>query len=255
MNKLPLESEKRFPFAGIQFYSGTTESVVKIIHTWILQEARTYVCVTGVHGVAMTDQDKGILRAHTHATLVVPDGMPIVWVGRLSGYSSTHRIYGPDLMLSVCRMAEQKNYHIYLYGTTQRTLVALRKELLGRYPRLIICGEYAPPFGHITMSERQRIIRSINHSGAQIVFVGLSTPKQEVWMHDFRPEIHANVLIGVGAAFDFISNTKHQAPLWMRQSGTEWMFRLIQEPARLWRRYINAVWVFPKLLFRHFFRV
>lgn len=222
---------------GLSFFSGSIAGTVTVIADWIRSNTRAYVCVTGAHGVVESSRDAKVLRAHRSAGLVVPDGMPLVWLGKLTGYKKTERVYGPDLFLELCRKAEAERWGVFLYGTTEKTLRRLSDRLLRRYPTLQIVGSYAPSFRQLTLEEDARIVRMINASKARIVFVGLSTPKQELWMHTHARSLRANVLIGVGAAFDFVSGTKRQAPRWIQRSGLEWAFRLFQEPGRLLYRY------------------
>lgn len=253
-NSLP-SIKTAFKFANLQFYIGTMRDAVSIIDRWIVNKKKTYVCVTGVHGVAATQDSPGVFKAFSSADLIVPDGMPIVWVGKLCGHKDTRRIYGPDLFFALCDRAQKKQWRIYLYGTTDSTLEKLVDRVRKKFPRLVIAGMFSPPVHPLTQEVEQKVIQRINQAHAHIVFIGISTPKQEMWMHAVRDQLNANVLIGVGAAFDFISNSKPQAPPWVRQVGLEWLFRLVHEPARLWRRYVNAIWIFPRLLYRHFFRV
>jgi len=226
-----------FTVLGLTFFSGSIAEVVGRVDMWIEANIRTYVCVTGAHGVVEAHDKPAVLRAHQGAGLVVPDGMPLVWVGRAMGHRKTERIYGPDLFLALCRRAQEEKWGVFFYGCTTPVLAALSRRLHAQFPKLVIAGSYAPPFRMLTKKESNEIVHTINTSGARIVFVGLSTPKQELWMQHFSDLLHANTLIGTGAAFDFIAGTKNQAPRWIQRSGFEWMFRLIQEPRRLWYRY------------------
>lgn len=227
---------KKFTIAGLDVVSGSVRDVVAQISQWIDAGIHTYICVTGANGVVEANRTPLVLQAHQKAGLVVPDGMPLVWIGKAIGFIKSQRIYGPDLFLAVCRRAQDEKWSIFFYGCTTRVLVALSQKLRERFPKLIIAGVYAPPFRALTKSESKNIVQMINISRAQIVFVGLSTPKQELWMDAHSKKLHANVLLGVGAAFDFIAGTKKQAPLWVQRAGLEWLFRLFQEPKRLWYR-------------------
>lgn len=235
-----------FPFHGLEIYSGTLDSAVQYTRECIVKNRHIYVCVAGAHGLAESYRQKSIFTAHKQAAMIVPDGVPLVWVGNALGYKNTHRIYGPDLALSIANMSEQRGYSIYLYGSTTKTLIRLKGALKALYPSLRIIGSYAPPFRTLTREEHALVIRRINRANPNIVFVGLGTPKQELWMNTFSKSLNANVLLGIGAAFDFIAGTKKQAPIWMRQVGLEWLFRLIQEPTRLFSRYIvsNIMFVY-----------
>lgn len=225
-------------FSNIAFYTGSMEGVLRRIQTWIRNKQHTYVCVTGVHGVVESVHNNRVLLAHQKAGLVVPDGMPLVWIGKMSGRPDIERIYGPDLFLAVCRCAEVKRWKLFLFGTTPQTLQRLKVRLHTRFPRLIVAGCFAPPFRPSTQQEDADVIQKINATKAQVVVVGLSTPKQELWMHRHVEKLYANVLIGVGAAFDFIAGTKKQAPPWVQHIGMEWLYRLVNEPRRLGKRYL-----------------
>jgi N-acetylglucosaminyldiphosphoundecaprenol N-acetyl-beta-D-mannosaminyltransferase len=173
------------------------------------------------------------------ADVATPDGMPVVWALRSFGEAQQQRVYGPDLMLALCAAAEQYGYRIYFYGGHGEILSNLRQRLLKRFPNLLIAGEHSPPFRPLTPEEDDRCIAAIIASEADIVFVGLSTPKQDYWMMQHRDRLPGVILVGVGAAFDFHAGLVPQAPPWMQQAGLEWAYRLTREPRRLWRRYLR----------------
>jgi N-acetylglucosaminyldiphosphoundecaprenol N-acetyl-beta-D-mannosaminyltransferase len=204
---------------------------------WIDDGLQHYVCVTGVHGVMESQGDPELLRIHNESGLTTPDGMPMVWAARMAGAKNTQRVYGPDLMLAVCERAAERGWGCFLYGATEEVLEQLRSNLSDRYPGLPIVGTHSPPFRALTPEEDEAVVRQINESGAQIVWVGLSTPKQERWMASHIGRLNASALFGVGAAFDIHAGNLRQAPRWMQRSGLEWLFRLASEPRRLWRRY------------------
>lgn len=253
MTTAPVHS-KQFVFGGISFHVGNMESVISIVDKWVRRQRKTYICVTGVHGVSESMWDRRVFLAHASAGLVVPDGTPIVWAGRRVGHEVIRRIYGPDLFLELCRYASEHHKGIFLYGTTIHTLEKLVFALKKKFPDLLISGVYAPPFSQAYQQEKKEIVRKINRSGASIVFVGLGTPKQELWMFTHRDNLHATLLVGVGAAFDFVSGVKAQAPVWIRSAGLEWIYRIYQEPVRLWKRYVSSGVTFLCLLFREMAR-
>ncbi|TDH58464.1 glycosyltransferase [Dankookia rubra] len=220
------------------------------IRRWIEGHERRYVCVTGVHGIMESHRNETIRRIHNQAGLVTPDGMPLVWLLRLAGNRDVSRVYGPDLMLSVLECSQDLGWRHYLYGASTETLFALRSEITRRFPGAVIAGSYSPPFRPLSASEDAEIISAINGSAADIVWVGLSTPKQELWMAEHREKLNAAVLIGVGAAFDFHAGRIRQAPKFMQRSGLEWLFRLILEPRRLYKRYLvnNPAFIFLLLV-------
>ena len=197
-----------------------------------------YICVTSVHGVIMAQDDPQIARILNEADIATPDGMPLVWALRSFGAREQQRVYGPTLMLEICSDAAEQGHRIFLYGGREDTLPLLRKRLLERFPRLQIAGSYSPPFRPLTPEEDAHVQQMIRASDADILFVGISTPKQEKWMYEHRGAFPGITMLGVGAAFDFHAGRTRQAPAWMQRNGLEWLFRLAVEPVRLWRRYL-----------------
>jgi N-acetylglucosaminyldiphosphoundecaprenol N-acetyl-beta-D-mannosaminyltransferase len=208
------------------------------IEDWIRRRQREYVCVTGVHGVMESWRDDELRRIHNSAGLVTPDGMPLVWLSRRMGFNHVSRVYGPDLMLAMCGRSAAKGYRQFFFGGAEGVAELLTSRLESRFPRLRIAGIYSPPFRSLSAAEDAAVVEQINAAAPDIVWIGLSTPKQERWMAEHRARLTAPVLIGVGAAFDFLSGLKRQAPRWMQRAGLEWLFRLGSEPRRLWRRYL-----------------
>lgn len=196
-----------------------------------------YVVAANVHVVMIAYRDLVYRNILNHAALVTPDGMPLVWGLRWLGVRDQPRVYGPDLMLAWCQRAADLGLPIYLYGGTADRLVRLKAYLQQRFPALVISGSQAPPFRTLSPEEEAIDVQRIRRSGARVVLVGLGCPKQEQWMYRQVNQIEA-VMIGVGAAFDFFSGEVSQAPRWMMALGLEWVYRLSQEPGRLWRRYL-----------------
>jgi N-acetylglucosaminyldiphosphoundecaprenol N-acetyl-beta-D-mannosaminyltransferase len=182
-------------------------------------------------------RDERLRAIHNAAGMVTPDGMPLVWLSHMRGYAHVERVYGPDLMLALCQCSASRGYRHYLYGGTEDVTAQLAANLQRRFPGLLIVGRYSPPFRPLDCEEDEQIVRAINAAAPDIVWVGLSTPKQERWMAEHVGRLVAPALIGVGAAFDFHAGVKRQAPRWMQRGGLEWFFRLATEPRRLWRRY------------------
>jgi len=197
-----------------------------------------YICVTSVHGVVMAQDDPEIAKILNEADIATPDGMPLVWAIRSFGSRQQLRVYGPTLMLELCREAAQTGQRIFLYGGREDTLALLIERLLEKFPKLHIAGSYSPPFRPLTQEEDYRIQQLIRAADSDIIFVGISTPKQEKWMYAHRDCFPGVTMIGVGAAFDFHAGRTRQAPGWMQRNGLEWLFRLAVEPVRLWRRYL-----------------
>jgi N-acetylglucosaminyldiphosphoundecaprenol N-acetyl-beta-D-mannosaminyltransferase len=197
-----------------------------------------YICACPVHPIMVSQKDRELKTALNNSLLTVPDGLPVVWAARVLGAAIKDRVYGPNLMLRCCEMAEQLGYSVYLYGGKEQTLGKLRADLLKRYPRIRIAGTYSPPFRSLSPEEETKAVEMVNLVSPDILFVGLGAPKQEKWMARNCGKIGAHVTIGVGAAFDFLSGEKRQAPPWMQDRGLEWAFRLYHEPRRLWKRYV-----------------
>jgi N-acetylglucosaminyldiphosphoundecaprenol N-acetyl-beta-D-mannosaminyltransferase len=214
------------------------EIVLRTIEDWISRREPHYVCVTPVHAVMESQRDKELRRIHNAAGLVTPDGMPLVWLSRLMGFPNVERVYGPDLTLAMCERSIKPRYQHFFYGGGPGVAEKLVLRLRSRFPGLKVCGTYSPPFRPLTLEEDRAIVAEINATKPDIVWVGISTPKQQYWMAEHVGQLSAPVLIGVGAAFDFHAGIKRQAPRWMQKIGLEWLFRLLSEPRRLWRRYL-----------------
>jgi N-acetylglucosaminyldiphosphoundecaprenol N-acetyl-beta-D-mannosaminyltransferase len=211
---------------------------VATLKKWVNEGAREYVCVCGVHGVMESQQDEALRDIHNRAGLVTPDGMPLVWLSRHYGFPRTQRVYGPDLMLATFEDQELRRRRHYFYGGAEGVPELLASRLSARFPGLVVAGTWSPPFRQLTPEEEREIDVRINDTGAEFVWVGLSTPKQERWMSAHRAGLSAAALLGVGAAFDFHAGLKSQAPRWMQRAGLEWLFRMASEPRRLGKRYL-----------------
>jgi N-acetylglucosaminyldiphosphoundecaprenol N-acetyl-beta-D-mannosaminyltransferase len=225
---------------GVGISTLDLSDTVSLIHRWVEHGEKHYVCLTNVHSIIEAQHDPTLRDVYNRAGLATPDGIPLVWLSQLQGFARCERVYGPDLMLKVCEPTADKRFRHFFYGGGPGTAERLREKLTQRFPSLQVVGTHSPPargFGEI---EDPRIIEGINAAAPQIVWVGLGAPKQERWMADHQQKLNANVLIGVGAAFDFFSGGKRQAPLWMRKSGLEWLFRLLAEPRRLGPRYLRT---------------
>ncbi|MFH1128077.1 MAG: WecB/TagA/CpsF family glycosyltransferase [Candidatus Omnitrophota bacterium] len=209
-----------------------------LIEDAISKRQKKYICVCPVSTIMECKRNEKVLMSVNSADLITPDGMAVVWIGRLQGYKNIKRVYGPELMQKMCDISGENGYNNYFYGSSPDVLGKLKEKLNRKYPGLIISGFFSPPFRQLSKDEDDKVVEDINSSNSDIVWVGLGSPKQDLWMYEHRSRINAPVLIGVGAAFDFIAGTKPQAPRWMRDSGFEWLFRLITEPKRLWRRYL-----------------
>ena len=232
---------------GVRISAVNLKSATGFIQKAIEDGRKGYVCVRDAHGVVRCQDDPELRSIHNRAFLVTPDGMPLVWALKRAGHAESDRVYGPDLMLSVFDSGSSNGLRHFLYGATAETLEQLQARLLEKFPKAQIVGSYAPPFRSLSTPEETEIADRLNRSGADIIWVGLSSPKQELWMARMRDRLDASMLIGVGAAFDFHAGLKRQAPKFIQRSGFEWMFRLLCEPRRLWRRYALVVPTFISL--------
>ncbi|RPJ29523.1 MAG: glycosyltransferase [Chloroflexi bacterium] len=212
-------------------------SAMDVIEKWARLGESRYICAANVHTIMDAYDSPEFMRVISQADLVVPDGMPLVWIMRAKGQRRQTRVYGPTLMLHVLEAAARENLSVGFYGSKPEVLNALIKRMQARYEGLRVVFSCSPPFREMSRTEDLTIIEQINQSGARILFVGLGCPKQEIWMADHRSKVKA-VMIGVGAAFDFHAGIKPQAPMWMQKIGLEWLFRLFTEPRRLWKRYL-----------------
>jgi N-acetylglucosaminyldiphosphoundecaprenol N-acetyl-beta-D-mannosaminyltransferase len=228
----------KFDVLGVPVDALDLDSAVDDITVRIDSGQRGYVCVTGVHGVMEAGRRPMVAAAHRGAALVVPDGMPLVWCGRRLGLQ-IGRVYGPDLMLKLLEAGVPRGWRHALYGSSEAVLSDLRRRFEQRFPGVCIAGTISPPYGALPEGLGRQHADRLNAMGPDVVWVGLSTPKQELWMHRWRPHLEAPLLIGVGAAFDFHAGTVPQAPPVLQRHGLEWAYRLRREPKRLWRRYLR----------------
>jgi len=205
-----------------------------------------YICVTGVHGVSEAQVDPDFRQILNQAFLNTPDGMPMVWMGRLQGFRNMRRVYGPDFLLRVCELSVQRGFSHFFYGGAPGVAEQLKTRLQQRFPGLKVAGTFCPPFRPLTAIEEQELRTAVAVARPDILWVGLSTPKQEKFMAGHWQTLDATLFVGVGAAFDFHAGRVRQAPRWMQRTGLEWLFRLACEPRRLWRRYLknNPLFVF-----------
>lgn len=222
---------------------GTRVNAVQIpgVIAWLEHQIRiggntTYVAVTGMHGVVEARHNPSFQKILEAAGLVVPDGMPLVYLGRLAGYELPRRVYGPELMLAFCQQTGSQYRHFF-YGGAPGVPEQLAEILQTKFG-IRTLGTYSPPFRALTEDEKSHVIAVINEARPDVLWVGLSTPKQEYWMHEYSHRLRVPVMLGVGAAFDLNTGRLKQAPRWMRENCLEWLFRLLMEPKRLWHRYL-----------------
>jgi N-acetylglucosaminyldiphosphoundecaprenol N-acetyl-beta-D-mannosaminyltransferase len=196
------------------------------------------VGVCNTYTAVVAQRDRSLRAFYEKAALNLPDGMPLVWVSRLFGTPIPERVCGPDFMAAFSRVAAARGYRFFLLGARPRVLEVLKRNLEAAAPGLAVVGTYAPPFGSFSNEENRRMVEAVNAARADVLWVGLSAPKQESWLLAMAPRLRVRVGIGVGAAFDLLAGHPVRAPLWMRQAGLEWAHRLAQEPRRLWCRYL-----------------
>ena len=235
---------------NVQISAVNLRMAVDTIFQWVESRDCRYVCVTGVHGVMESQRNPELRQIHNSAGMVTPDGMPMVWLLRLDGHRHADRVYGPDLVNAVFAAGIRQNIRHFLYGSTPEILARLQHNLLHRFPSALLVGAHSPPFRPVGSIEDEAVCQMIDDSGADIVWIGLSTPKQEIWMARHRDRLKAPVLIGVGAAFDIHAGMVRQAPRLIQRSGFEWLFRLTQEPRRLAWRYLRNNPVFALLILK-----
>jgi N-acetylglucosaminyldiphosphoundecaprenol N-acetyl-beta-D-mannosaminyltransferase len=235
-----------FYVAGVRIHAIRVADVVSTIDAWVGGGRRDYIVLTGAHGVVEMQSDPELRAINNRAGLTTPDGMPLVWIGRRKGFTAIEKVYAPDIMTAVFEHGVSRGYKHYFYGGDEGVADMLSRGLSARFPGIRIVGTFCPPFRPLEAAEVADVSDRINRAGPDIVWVGIGCPKQEKWMHQFRPLLHAAALVGVGAGFDFLSGRKPLAPRVIQRSGFEWLYRMVSEPKRLWPRYSRVV---PRFLY------
>ena len=229
----------RFSLLDVRLTGVLIERAVRAILDFAADGGRHYVCIFAVDSVLRCRDNARLADIANAADMTLCDGMPLVFIGRKFAKMDMNRCYGPDVMPAVIEAGCARGVkHFFYGGDCEDTIVKLKANLQARFPTMKIVGHYVPPFRDLTESEREGVVKQINASEADMVWVGVGTPRQDYWVSDYRALLKAPVLLAVGAAFNFHAGTVPQAPLWMRRSGLEWLFRLAAEPRRLWRRYL-----------------
>jgi N-acetylglucosaminyldiphosphoundecaprenol N-acetyl-beta-D-mannosaminyltransferase len=229
---------RRINVLGVEVSGVNLHTALSELAEALAKHRSAYGCSCPVYTLMQGSERQDVRAALHGADWVFPDGMPVVWALRLLGEHSVGRVYGPDLMLALSELSAQLRYPNYYVGGSPGVAEDLATALQKRFPGLVVAGTFSPPFRELTASEEDAMIADINQSGARLVWFGLGSPKQDLWMARCRGRLPNKVLLGVGAAFDFLSGRRIQAPKWMQGSGLEWAFRLAREPRRLWRRYV-----------------
>ena len=246
---MPPASPARVNVLGVGISAVNMQQAVSLLDGLVqAADRKAYVCVAAAHSVLACRQDAELRRIFNRSLLTTPDGMPLVWISRLSGHRHVDRVYGPDLMLALCERSLRFGHRHFLYGGAPGVPEELAARLQARFPGLQIAGTFSPPYRPLDGAEERAILGQIEATHAHIVWVGLGTGKQERWMAEHLGIVAAPLMIGVGAAFDFLSGAKRQAPRWMQRAGLEWLFRLFSDPQRLWRRYAAYPWFLVLLL-------
>lgn len=233
LNKKPI-----MDFAGNKIDIVEVEDVVERMSSWIKQgEAKArWIVVTGMHGVVQAYKHADFRYILNSADLFVPDGISLVWLARLKGFKIKRRVSGSDLMRSFFQLSEKEGFSNYFYGDEESTQKELNKKLLSEFPNLKIAGSYSPPFRKLTKKEDDEIIEKINRSKPDVLWVALGLPKQEKWIFEHKDKLDVSVIIGVGAAFKFLSGKVKRAPAWIGNAGFEWLWRFFCEPKSMWKR-------------------
>jgi N-acetylglucosaminyldiphosphoundecaprenol N-acetyl-beta-D-mannosaminyltransferase len=247
------EGNQRLNVLGIGVSTTNLPAALSTLEDWIINGRKTYVCVTGVHGVMEAQKDAKLKEIHNQSGLTVPDGMPLVWAGKIYGHKNMGRVYGPDFMLEVCKVSVQRQYTHFLYGGKEGVAEKLKENLVKKFPGLSIVGTYTPPFRPLNEQEEEGLIQKVAGCCPDLFWVGLSTPKQERFMYHYLPKLDTGVMIGVGAAFDIHAGLFKDPPEWIKQSGLQWGYRLGQDPRRLWKRYLTNNPVFVGKFLRQLF--
>jgi len=232
---------------GVKVSAVNMEDVIDFAEQAIAGRSPCYICVASVHGIMEAQKDPELRRIFNNAFLSVPDGMPLSWVGWLQGHLQMDRVFGPDLMARLCAASPPKGYRHFLYGGKPGVARQLLACLEQRFPGLQVVGTYTPPFRPLTGAEEEQLLAEVQAAQPDVLWVGISSPKQERFMAKYIGRLHVPLMVGVGAAFDFHTGRIRDCAPWIKRAGLQWMHRLLQDPRRLWRRYFYCV---PAFLWR-----
>lgn len=222
---------------GMNVLAARREEILRNIVHSIKSQKRSCVCLPNVYSITLFQKNEEFRNALISADFLIPDGLPLVWVSAIKG-RKIDRIRGSDLVLLLCELSRTHCFSHYFYGAESGIPEKLSGELTKKFPWLNVVGMFSPPYRPLNIEEDKKIVEEINRASPDILWVGLGTPKQEIWMYEHRKKLDVPVIIAVGAAFDFLSGNIRQAPKWIQHCGFEWLFRLGQEPQRLWKRYL-----------------
>ena len=223
---------------GVGVSTLNMSAAIDLVYSFLETGKKGYICATGVHGIMEAQEDPSFREIQNGSFITTPDGMPTVWIGHLQGYKKMEQISGPDFMLKACEVAAHNGTKHFLYGGKPGVAEKLKDALVKRFPGLNIVGTYTPPFRPLNEAEEVELFNKVRESGAEIIWCGISTPKQERFMAQYLHLLPVKLMIGVGAAFDINCGLVADAPQWVKKIGMQWLHRLYQEPRRLWRRYL-----------------
>jgi N-acetylglucosaminyldiphosphoundecaprenol N-acetyl-beta-D-mannosaminyltransferase len=250
-----MNSQPTINILDIAIQTTCLRHTIQTITQWIQKKQQHYVCVRDVHGIIQCQKDPFLKQIHNNSGLTVPDGMPLVWIGRMMGYRQMGRVYGPDLMKLLCKQSVKKGFTHCLYGGKTIAQVQAVKEYLEKeYKGIQINGAFCPPFSSFVKFDDNQLLSHLHSNKIDILWIGVGTPKQEYIMAHLKKHTHTNVIIGVGAAFDILLNIQSEAPDWIKHTGFQWLFRAIQNPKRLGKRYMKVVPSFIFLMLRQFLK-
>lgn len=235
---------------GVRIAVTDMETTVRRIEEHLDDWRGEYICVANVHTTVTAHDDPSYRAVQNGAVMALPDGGPLSQYSRRKGFAQAARVTGPDLMKEMLRESAQKHYRHYFYGSTQETLDILREKITRNYPGAVIAGMASPPFRPLTEEEDAAAVAAINEAHPDFVWVGLGAPKQERWMAAHQGRVHA-LMLGVGAAFDYEAGNIRRAPRWMQRCNLEWLYRLLQDPKRLFKRYFVTNTKFLWWTWRH----
>jgi N-acetylglucosaminyldiphosphoundecaprenol N-acetyl-beta-D-mannosaminyltransferase len=243
----PIQSVIGFPVTALPF-----NAQINLIMKWASSRLSKYVCVANVHMLMEARTDPTFAAVLENADLVTPDGMPLVWLMKLMGVMHQDRVAGMDIFLALCEQASERQISVFFLGSKPEILERMQEKLHQDFPKLKVADMQPLPFRSLTPEEDEATVRKINESGAGLVLVSLGCPKQELWMSQHQGRVDA-VMLGLGGVFPVYAGIQKWAPNWIRKAGLEWLYRLIQEPRRLWRRYLGTIPPFIYLACRQVF--
>ncbi len=234
-------NQQRANILGVGVNTIHMDSAGRLIDAALQNGIKSYVCVTSAHGIIEAQRDCHFRTVLNRSFLTVPDGMPLVWVARCQGHRNIDRVFGPDLMMHICKLSEQRGYTQFLYGGAPGVAEDLKRRLQRRFPKLRVGGTYTPPYRPLSDNEELDLARRIAAVRPHVMWIGLSTPKQERFMAKYCGQLDTKLMIGVGAAFDYHTGRIKDAPGWIKRAGLQWLHRVVQAPKRLLPRYRTTI--------------